>query len=124
MDDLKQRLRDVEGFEPPDQLRYFHLTDSKLKLHEPPLPALPRPVASRKKPLEIGIIASAKKPHERLMKSGGDFPSFLRVCGRVSAACAEDRATLESDPSAVAGEYTEGQGEELCPLFFCPSGTP
>ena len=28
----------------------------------------------------------------------------------MSLAYSEDRATLESDPSAAAGEYTEGQG--------------
>jgi hypothetical protein len=31
-------------------------------------------------------------------------------CDRVFAAGAEDRATLESDPSAVVGEYYGGQG--------------
>jgi len=41
---------------------------------------------------------------------------------RVGLAGAEDRATLESDPSADAGECTDGQGEKLCP-FCCPSGT-
>jgi hypothetical protein len=30
----------------------------------------------------------------------------LRLCVRVTDAGAEDRATLESDASAVAGEYT------------------
>ncbi len=36
---------------------------------------------------------------------------------------AEGRATLESDPSADAGAYTDGQGDLLCP-FVCPSGMP
>ena len=52
--------------------------------------------------------------------------SLRLVCGarvRVTDAGAEDRATLESDPSAVVGEYTDGQGHALCP-FCCPSGTP
>jgi len=34
-------------------------------------------------------------------------------------AWAEDRATLESDPSADPGDYTAGQrAEAICPLFF------
>ena len=32
-------------------------------------------------------------------------------------ACAEDRATLGSDPSADTGGHTEGQGFQLC-LFI------
>jgi len=36
---------------------------------------------------------------------------------RVFAAGAEDRATLESDLSAVVGEYTEGAGLRPCPLL-------
>ena len=40
---------------------------------------------------------------------------------RVLLAGAEDRATLESDLSADAGAYTDGQGDTLCPLC-CPSG--
>jgi hypothetical protein len=51
------------------------------------------------------------------------LPMALDDCARVNGAGAEDRATLESDPSAVVGEYTDGQGKSLCP-FFCPSGTP
>jgi hypothetical protein len=42
---------------------------------------------------------------------------------RVLFAGAEDRATLESDLSADAGAYTDGQGNSLCP-FVCPSGMP
>jgi len=32
-------------------------------------------------------------------------------------ACPEDRATLGSDPSAGAGEYTDGQGGFAPPIF-------
>ncbi|MEN3328233.1 MAG: hypothetical protein V7638_3040 [Acidobacteriota bacterium] len=42
---------------------------------------------------------------------------------RVLLAGVEDRATLESDLSADAGAYTDGQGTLLCPLC-CPSGMP
>ena len=37
--------------------------------------------------------------------------------GRIPVACAEDRATLESDPSAVAGGCTDGaELVRLCPF--------
>jgi hypothetical protein len=35
---------------------------------------------------------------------------MLSACDRFHSACSEERATLESDPSAEAGEYTDGQG--------------
>jgi hypothetical protein len=45
----------------------------------------------------------------------------VKLRDRVLLAGAEDRATLESDLSADAGAYTDGQGTLLCP-FCCPSG--
>ena len=45
----------------------------------------------------------------------------VKLRDRVLLAGAEDRATLESDLSAEAGAYTDGQGTLLCP-FCCPSG--
>jgi hypothetical protein len=36
------------------------------------------------------------------------------------SACAEDKATLESDLSADTGGYTDGQGAFLCPFFILP----
>src|SRR5689334_1508560 len=81
------------------------------------------PIASRKNPLEIAFVASTKNPLQMRAQKWWQFASCLQRCARVSDAGAEDRATLESDPSAVASEYTDGQGQALCP-FFCPSGTP
>ena len=67
------------------------------------------------------IVASRKEPLDLLVFVGLFLP-VIDTHVRVAVAGAEDRATLESDPSADAGEYTDGQGQELCP-FFCPSGT-
>ena len=48
------------------------------------------------------------------------------VHGRPIVARPEDRATLESDLSAVAGGRTDGQGQIALPflLSFLPSGGP
>ena len=43
---------------------------------------------------------------------------------KIKAPGAEDRATLESDPSADFGGRTEGQSLGLCLWSFCPSGGP
>jgi len=36
----------------------------------------------------------------------------------------EDRAPLESAPSAEAGGYTDGQGRSLCPSFSAAQRKP
>ena len=52
------------------------------------------------------------------MQSLPRLSSSLNYCDRVSVAGAEDRATLESDPSAAAGEYTNGQGSDVLLSLF------
>lgn len=44
---------------------------------------------------------------------------------KIALACSEDRATLESDPSAVAGgEPMRAAAKTAVPLFINPIGTP
>jgi len=69
------------------------------------------PVASRKKVLEMRFVASGKNVLERVVEKWMKIAVSVDSDDRISLAGAEDRATLESDLSAVVGEYTDGQGE-------------
>jgi len=81
------------------------------------------PIASRKKVLELRFVASNKKVLEMVCEKRVCIACTVELRDRVLLAGAEDRATLESDLSADAGAYTDGQGTLLCP--FCgPSGMP
>jgi hypothetical protein len=71
--------------------------------------------------LEVSPIASRKKVLEMVVEMCGCIARTVELRDRVSLAGAEDKATLESDLSADAGAYTDGQGNLLCP-FCCPSG--